>query len=317
MLIQTVRGPVDISELGDTMMHEHIFSDHRESFRKRNLEVAERELNELVDAGGRSLVDAGADPRRNMDWYREIADRVGLNIILCTGFYLQKRTPESLWSKSEEEYIRRFDTELREGIDGSGVRAGVIKVAGDKADLTEWEQKVMRAAAKVQRDTGVPICTHACEGARNQFDLLMDSGADPDRIYLSHVEAEFGWEGRTLKEEAEYMLAIAQQGGSLYFNNFNFEFDTPHIDLMYLIRYLCEKGYESRVLFGIDANFRFDDDGTIWWEAQKEHPETANRDYAYTYTGAIPLMKSYGITDELIRTFLVENPKRIFSTTRI
>jgi phosphotriesterase-related protein len=315
--IQTVRGPIDVDELGETMMHEHIFSDHREEWREQNLTVAQRELQELIDEGGRTIVDVGPNPLRHMDWYAELAPQVDVHIIVSTGFYLQQRTPESLWDLSENEYVERFTRELTEGIADSGIRAAVIKVAGNKAELTPWEIKVMTAAAQVQRETGVPICTHACEGARSQFDVLTEAGADPERIYMSHVEAEFGWEGRTLKEEARYLEALARDGGSLYFNNFMFEFDTPHEDLMYLMHYLCDRGHENRILFGIDANFRFNDDGSIYWEAQKEHPEAGVRDFAYTYTGAIPLMRKWGFTDEHFHTFLVENPRRMFNTTRI
>lgn len=315
--IQTVRGPIGLDQLGQTMMHEHIFSDHRMEWREANLTVARRELQELMDCGGQTIVDVGPNPLRHMDWYAELASQVAIHIIVCTGFYLQRRTPEALWDLSEEQYAERFLRELTEGIAGTGIRAALIKVAGEKAELTPWEQKVMRAAARVQRETGVPICTHACEGARAQFDLLVGAGADPERIYLSHVEAEFGWEGRTLQQQAAYLTAIARDGGSLYFNNFTFEFDTPHEDLMYLMHTLCDRGYAHRVLFGIDANFRFNDDGTIYWEAQKEHPETAVRDFAYTYTGAMPLMRAWGFTDAHFQTFLVENPKRMFSTTRI
>ena len=315
--IQTVLGPIGLDELGETMMHEHIFSDHREEKRAQNMAVAKRELQELVDAGGQTIVDVGPSPLRHPEWYAELAPQLKLHIIVCTGFYLQSRTPEALWGLSEEQYVERFTRELTEGIGGSRIRAALIKVAGNKAQLTPWEIKVMKAAARVQRATGVPICTHACEGARSQFDLLVSEGADPERIYMSHVEAEFGWEGRSLREEAKYLEDIARRGGSLFFNNFEFQFDTPHEDMMYLMRYLCDRGYDNRVLYGMDTNFWVDDDGQIWLEAQREHPETAVRVYSYTLTGAQELMRKWGFTDEHFHTFLVDNPRRMFSTTRI
>lgn len=317
MTVQTVRGPISLRHLGETMMHEHVFFDHRDRWRNRNLAVAQKELRELVKMGGQTVVDVGPDPLRHMDWYVELAPQVDCHVIVATGFYLQKYTPESLWGLSESECAERFARELIGGVGDSGVRAALIKVAGDKAELTAWEIKVMKAAARVHAVTGVPICTHACEGARQQFDVLIRAGADPERIYLSHVEAEFGWEGRTLHQQAKYLEAIVREGGSLYFNNFGFEFDTPHKDLMYLMHYLCDRGYGNRVIFGVDANFRFDEDGRVYWEAEKEHPEAGARDFAYTYTGAIPLMRKWGFTEKHLHTFLVENPRRMFSTTRI
>ncbi len=316
--IQTLRGPIGLDQLGQTMMHEHVFfRSYPEKWHDKIVAFARTEILELVGVGGQTLVDVGPLPQRRMDWYAEIASQVDLNIIMPTGFYVEGRTPADLRAHNEDAYVERFTGELTEGIGDSGIRAGVIKVAGNKAQLTPWEIKVMRAAARVQRETGVPICTHACEGARSQFDVLTKAGADPERLYFSHVDAEFGWEGRTLTEEAKHLIEIAKEGGSLYFNNFALERDTPPEDLMFLLHVLCDKGYAHRVLFGIDANFYADEDGTIYWEDEKTNPETAVRDYAYTFTGAIPLMRRWGFRDEDFHTFLVENPRRMFSTTRI
>ena len=103
---------------------------------------------------------------------------------------------------------RRMTRELNEGIDGTNVKAGIIKVAGNLPELTPWEVQVFTAAAKVQRKTGVCIATHACAGSREQADVLLRAGADLNRVFFSHVEAEFGWQGRTLKEEAIYLETI-------------------------------------------------------------------------------------------------------------
>jgi phosphotriesterase-related protein len=318
-MIQTLRGPVALDVLGETMMHEHVFFANwgDESKRARSIAYARDELGKLAACGARTLVDVGPSPMRNMAWYAELAPQVPLQIILSTGFYVEGATPSELRQWDEDRYIERFTRELSEGIAGSTIRGSLIKVAANKAQLTPWESKVFRAAARAQRETGVPICTHACEGARSQFDLLTSAGADPERIYLSHVEAEFGWEGRTLRDEARYLEAIAREGGSFFFNNFQFEFDTPHEDLMYLMHTLCDRGHASRVLLGMDANFQVDDEGQVWLEAQREHPETAVRTYAYTYTGAMPLMRRWGFTDEHFRIFLVDNPRRMFGATRI
>lgn len=323
-VVQTVRGPISLDELGATMMHEHIFVQYDEKWKDRILQFAGRELQRLVDAGGRTIVDVMPLPGRNMDWYKEIASMANLNIIVSTGYYLE-RLPSFVSSealeRSENEMYELMMKELTDGIDDAdgrptGIRAGVIKVAGDLPQLTSWEIKVMRAAARAQKETGVPICTHACSGARSQFNALLTAGADPQRIYLSHVEAEFGWEGRTLKEEARYLEDIARRGGSLFFNNFEFQFDTPHEDLMYLMHYLADRGLGNRILYGMDANFWVDDEGQVWLEAQKEHPETAVRVYSYTLTGAQDLMRKWGFTDEHFRTFLVENPRQLFSTSK-
>lgn len=317
--IQTLTGPIDLNQLGETMMHEHIFFWNwgEENKRAASITFAREELRKLSACGASTIVDVGPLPQRNMAWYQELAPQVKLNIILSTGFYLEAYTPEPARSLDEKACQDRFYRELTEGIQGTGIRAGLIKAASNKAELTDWEKKILRAAAHLQRETGVPICLHSCEGARSQFDLLTAHGADPERLYFSHVEAEFGWEGRTLKEEARYLESICKDGGSLFFNNYKFEFDTPHEDLMYIMHYLLDRGYLHRMMFGMDVNFNVGDDGYIWMEAEKEHPETKDRNWEAIYTGFIPLLKSWGFTNEYIRRMLVDNPKAMFSTTRI
>ena len=317
--IQTLRGAVDVAALGQTMMHEHVFfwnwgEEHK---RAASIAYARQELGKLAVCGGRTLVDVGPRPTRNIAWYQELAPQVEVNIILSTGFYLENYTPEPYLSLSEADCVERFHRELGEGINGSGVRASLIKAASNKVTLTPWEQKVLRATGKVQHETGVPVCLHSCEGARSQFDILVKAGADPERLYFSHIECEWGWEGRTLREEARYLEAICKEGGSLLFNNYLFEFDTPAEDMMYLMHYLLDRGYLNRLLFGMDVNFNIDDSGRIWNEAEKEHPETAVRTWEAIYTGFIPLLKRWGFSSEHINTILVDNPKNMFGTTII
>jgi len=322
--IQTVLGPIGLDELGQTMMHEHVFFWNwgEENKRAASVAYARQELGKLAACGARTLVDVGPLPERDVAWYRELAPQVGLHIVLSTGFYLESRTPGPFRAYDEGQCVERFRRELREGIGATGgadagVRAGLVKAASNKAELTAWERTVLRAAARVQRETGVPVCLHSCEGARSQFDLLVEAGADPERLYFSHVEAEFGWEGRTLKEQARYLESICREGGSLFFNNYLFEFDTPHEDMMYLMHALADRGYLRRLLFGMDVNFEVADDGRIWMEAEREHPQTRERTWEAIYTGFIPLLVRWGFTGAEVQTMLVGNPRAMFSTTRI
>ena len=315
--IQTVRGPVALEDLGDTMMHEHVFWQHDEALRGRSMNFVRRELNRLASFGAKTIVDAGPHLARKMDWYKEIQPQIGPSIVLSTGFYVEQAVSPEVKALSEDAYVERFTRELLEGIAGSGLRAGVIKMSANKAQMTDWEKKAFRAGARVQAATGVPVCCHTIEGARQQFDTLVGAGADPERIYMSHVEAEFGWEGRTLREQALYLEKIGREGGSFFFNNFALWRDTPDEDLAFLMKYLAEKGLLSRIFMGIDGNFHFDAEGNIWWEAEDQFPEYGCRDYAYTYTGAVPLCRKWGFSEAEIHTILNENPKRMFSTTRI
>jgi phosphotriesterase-related protein len=311
--VQTVLGPVDTRELGTTLIHEHVLFQFDDSRRSQSVGFATKLLQDAADVGVKTAVDL--TPVRRIDWFMEIASLVDVHIIACTGYYLERLTPKPLAALSESQMIDRMVRELTEGIDTTGVRAGIIKVAGNLPQLTEWEKQVFRAGAKAHLKTGACIATHACAGSREQAEVLLEAGADLNRVFFSHVEAEFGWEGRTLQEEAKYLEDIARQGGSLLFNNFGFEFDTPWPDLAYLLHHLCDAGYQDKVLISVDCNWTWNEEGKIEFEAERDHPDTARRTFAYMVTEAVPDLLEAGFTEQDVNTFLVENPRRFFMQT--
>jgi len=308
--VQTVRGTIDTHHLGLTLIHEHVLFQFDDSRRKPSVDLAVRLLRDAQAAGVQTVVDL--TPVRRIDWLMEVAEQVDVHLVACTGFYLQSLTPRPLAAFSEAQMVERMVRELTGGIDGAGVRAGIIKAAGALPKLTAWEEQVFRAAAQAQRKTGACIATHACAGALEQAKVLLRAGADLSRVFFSHVEAEFGWEGRTLRQEARYLEGIARQGGSLLFNNFGFEFDTPWPDLVYLLRHLCDAGYHDRVLMSVDSNWTWNTAGQVEFEAERDHPETARRTFAYMMTDAVPALLQAGFCEQDIRKFLVDNPRTFF-----
>jgi len=312
-MVHTVLGPVSADGLGLTLMHEHVIFDFNESKRAAAIELSAHLLKEAAAAGVESLVEL--TPFREVRWLEEVAARAPeVNIILCTGNYLERMMPEHLRTLDEDGMYARMVRELTEGIDGSGVKAGIIKVAANKPEMTDWEKRVFRAAARAHKDTGARIATHACSGARAQMDYLVEHGVDPSRVFFSHVEAEFGWEGRSLRQQTQYLLEIARAGGRLLFNNFGFEWDTPWQDLVFLLRYLIEQGRRDCILTSVDANWRWNGQGQVEWEAERSHPEAARRTFAYMLTEVVPQLRVSGFTEEDVRAFLVDNPRQFFGS---
>jgi phosphotriesterase-related protein len=326
-MIQTVKGPIDPSQLGVTLIHEHLCLNGNGKYDEQVLEYQYRLLQQAVDAGVKTLVDL--TPLQNVDKVLRLQERLPeLNIILSTGAYVEGggrylfdsqrrgKTPDEVDRFTEDEMVRHMTKNLTQGYDGyerTGVRAGIIKVAANKPALTDWEKKNFRAAARVQTELKVPIATHACAGAREQMRFLQENGTHIPATFYSHVEATFGWEGRTLEQEAEYLAEITRAGGYVQFNNFDFEFDTPWADLVGLIDALDKKGFGDRMFISIDVNWEVDADGKIWHEAQREHPVAGRRTYAYTLKHAVPKLRAAGVSQPRIDRFLVENPRRFFS----
>ena len=317
--VRTVRGLLDTGNLGVTLVHEHICfaalgsvqtgAPYPEKAFAFNLEL----LKKARDVGINTIVEL--TPWPNVRAIAELNDAVPeLNIVLSTGCYLQG-CGHPVTKLVEGELYERMVGDLTRGYNGfedTGVKAGIIKVAGETSRLTEWEKRNLRLAARVQRECKVPIASHACAGAREQMEVLRDAGANIAATFYSHVEAEFGWDGRSLAEEAEYLADVTRAGGYLQFNNFDFDFDTPFPDLLYLINYLEEGGFGDKVFYSIDTNFSIDNDGRIWMEAEREHPQTGRRTYAYAITHAAPMLMAAGVSLQRISKYLMENPRRFF-----
>jgi len=317
--VQTVRGPVETGRLGVTLVHEHLNfrSIGGQALAKHvdlNREYQYRLIQDAVNVGVNTIVDCGPFP--DVPETQKLAERFPqLNIVLSTGAYLESLVPDTVKNLTEDQMVAHMVKNITKGYEGfekTGVKAGIIKVAGNKSVLTEWEKKNFRAAARVQRETHVPIVTHACAGAREQMEILREHGANVAATFYSHVEAEFGWDGRTKEQEAEYLADVARAGGYLHFNNFDFSWDTPFADMVYLINHLESHGFGEKILFSIDVNWTVDDEGRIWHEAQREHPEAGKRTYAYAITHAAPMLMAAGVSLQRIWTYLVDNPRRYF-----
>ena len=215
--IPTVRGTIESSELGVTLMHEHVCLRVAEGHARRAMDYQVMLTQKAVDVGINTMVELSPHPE--VGKIIELNDRVpDVNLILCTGAYLEGATPEPIRSLSEDGMVEHMVKNLTEGYDGfegSGVKAGIIKVAAHGPKLTEWEKKNFRAAARVHRQLQVPIATHACAGAKAQMEFLREHGADLRATVYSHIEAEFGWEGRSREKEARYLEEVTRAGGYL------------------------------------------------------------------------------------------------------
>ena len=99
MKIQSVLGPVDTSELGQVLMHEHLTCadwSMRMNFGSRFYEadkvteMACGMLDKAAQQGVATVVDGTpVNLGRDIHLMRDVARRTGLNIIASTGFYYQ------------------------------------------------------------------------------------------------------------------------------------------------------------------------------------------------------------------------------------
>jgi phosphotriesterase-related protein len=298
-------------------MHEHIlwfggprledagYTPIPDDLKSESVDFAVSLLNDAARVGIDTVVDL--TPFRPVDLYKRIADRTTVRIVASTGFYRRAKIPKRLAEMEDEKQMEELMLrEITEGMDHTKIKAGIIKVAGEGGSLSDWEKKVFRAAARVQRATGCPIATHT-GGAAEQFDVLMKAGADPHRVFLSHVDV-----GR--KGKPGDLLTIAREGCYLEVDTFGQGFYTPWSDLVSFLRAFCDAGLAGRIFISIDSNWHWENRKKIFEGAGPPNfdPGAGSRTFAYMITDAVPALLKSGFSMAEINTFLVENPRNYF-----
>jgi phosphotriesterase-related protein len=196
-VVQTVLGPIAASKLGFTLTHEHVVpADYeapgsRKTFSSRAISVADAvdKLKAARDAGINTVVDlspseAGRDVRSS----EEISRKSGMQIVVCTG---QRLFLPELKDRTTEELTEFFIKEIEQGIEDTGIKAGVIKAASEFEGVRVLEERVLRAAARASKATGVPIETHTnsrLRGGIKQTEIFESEGVSPTRVSLGHSD---------------------------------------------------------------------------------------------------------------------------------
>lgn len=307
--IPTATGEILPGDMGITSLHEHIALRGGSRHDAEGKAFAIRELLRAKKLGLRTIVDVG--PPDQVAGIQEVAQATGINVICCTGFYM---LDGPLVARKTEDFEADMLRDIEHGLQGTSVRPGVIKVAARGLPIRPAERNLFIAAARVQQRYHLPICTHAVSGCAEQQRILEEAGADLRHCYFSHVEATFGWSGRTVDQEIDYLEGVVAKGSTLCFNNFGNWNHTKPEDLARIIRELVRRGYVDRMVATMDVTWSFEQDRLkILWEDTNVNGK--DRTYAYLLDTAVPWMHANGISREATNKFIIDNPRRIFTRT--
>ena len=315
--VNTVLGPFDVNDLGFTLMHEHIressagvpytfpeLFDHEGDVARGVAALAE-----AAAEGVGTIVDVTTmDLGRDMRLIRDVAERVELNIVPATGIWVE--IPRAIGQgTTPDQLAKAFIREIEVGIEGTGVKAGVIKVATDVQHITESglsgpNELVLRAAARACNHTGVPITTHTSSIAKTgnyQMAIFEEEGVDMRRVCIGHSNDT---------DDLDYLLGIMRKGAFLGMDHFpggpnsglNWE------DKTQLLKRLVDLGFASQVTVSHDFGG--------WRPALPEMAERRsinNPDgYSFIARRVLPRLRELGVSDEAIRTMTVDAPRRYF-----
>ena len=212
--VNTVRGPLDVKALGFTLTHEHLFTasagiQHTYPELFGDFEALTNEvvsaLTEARGGGVRTLIEVSTlDLGRDVRFLADMSHRTGLNIIAATGIW--RDIPRALWNRSPDEIAGLFIREIEVGIENTGIRAGIIKVANDAEGVTREGEIILRAAARAAKRTGVRVSTHSYAPGRvgeQQVAIFEDEGLDLNHVYIGHSNDS---------TDLEYLLGLVRRG---------------------------------------------------------------------------------------------------------
>ena len=197
MAIVTVRGPIEATQAGYTLSHEHLLCDLWPIVRSYDgilddESLAVRELEAYSNAGGRTLVDVtsgglGRNPRA----LRRISETSGIHVVMGAAWYREDVYPRCVYELDSSALAEHIVKEVMEGVDETDVRAGVIgEIGTERKFITPAQERVFRASARASLRTGASIVTHTThfgELALEQIALLREEGVRPGRIVISHL----------------------------------------------------------------------------------------------------------------------------------
>ena len=339
--ILTVTGPIEPGDLGKTLIHEHLFFDLSCYFRppedergkcladeplqlsnlgwvRQNIMssrpnlvmddagVVEAEVGKFQNLGGSALVDQtirGIAP--NPQGLARVSARTGVRIVAGNGYYIHPSHPPDMDDKTIEDIRAEIIRNVTEGIDGSGIRSGLIGEIGACWPLHPNEEKCIRASAQAHRETGAPISIHpghSVDSPPTILDILVAEGVDPSRVMMSHIE-------NRNRDEIDLYRRLADRGCNLSFDSFGRDIyfayagrHHPSDDIrVNVISELVQQGYVGQIYVAQDCSFKSD------------LATYGGYGYGHVLENIVPRLKSRDVSDDDLDKILVENPRRFLT----
>ncbi|MFM1723795.1 phosphotriesterase [Rhodococcus sp. PAM 2766] len=310
MPVNTVHGPIDGSQLGQTLIHEHIVTadwSMRMAFGEHYYEhdvIVDRAVAQFLRAkqsGVRTVVDGTpVNMGRDIGLIREVAERTGLEFIVSSGFYYQEEV--FLNWRSEGEIHAWLSRECEEGVSGTGVRPGIMKAACAVDGITPTLDRVFRAIGRVAAEQRLPIfCHHHIEVGNGEaiLDLFEDCGVTPSQVVLGHS-------GDT--NDLGYLEKMLRRGCYLGMDRFGHcAAGNSLADRVGTIVELCARGYGDRLLLSHDLATYFGVFGS-WQDFKAEESAEPAVDFTFINRQVVPALESAGLASEAVRAMLERNP---------
>jgi predicted metal-dependent phosphotriesterase family hydrolase len=298
--IMTVLGPIPPEELGVTLTHEHVLVDFigadkispdRYDPDDAFVQILPH-LRDLKALGCRALVECTpAYLGRNPVLLKRLSEAIGLHFLTNTGYYGasdNKFLPAHAHRETDEQLATRWLREWQEGIEGTNVRPGFIKIGVGGERLSELHRKLVRAAARTHLGSGLVIASHTgpAKLALEQLAILREEKVSGAAFIWVHAQAE---------QDIEAALGVARTGCWVSYDGFDTHEVKRYIELLGRFR---KEGRLGQVLISHDAG----------WYRPGEPKGGQFRSFDALFRTLIPALKQAGFSQDQIDQLLVRNP---------
>lgn len=296
--VMTALGPVDPGALGVTLHHEHVIAMPMDvgaddpDLLLDSTDAAFAELEDAFYAGLRTIVDmTPADYGRDPAAIYWVAQRAPVHVIVVTGHHKHLHAAPWVGDRSAQEIAAVSIEEIREGIGGLPMRAGVIKAGTSLNQITGVEERVLRAAAIAHKETGTPISTHTDKGtmALEQLAILREEGISPARVIVGHLDFAMN---------EEYLRRVLDTGAFVSFDQVSKEKYAPDAARAEMLKRLADAGHLGQLLISGDLARK------SYWLSYGGAPG-----FRYLVESFPVLLMETGFSAPDVRRILTDNPQ--------
>jgi phosphotriesterase-related protein len=310
--VNTVLGPISTKNLGFTLMHEHLITGFPNIIREfpellvpNVLEYVVAGLKRAKAGGVDTVVDMTTlDLGRDINFIKEASKRSGVNIIACTGWWLDvpRFVGGLVGGVTATQMAESFVRELEKGIGDTGIKTGVLKSASDVGGVTPPQEMGLRAVAKAHLKTGVPIVIHSYhpgQVARQQLAILKDEGVNLKYVKVDHSNDT---------TDIEYLAWILEQGCYMGLDRYPGRM-TSSMARTRTMKALIDAGYIDKLCPSHDCSM-----GYILPVGKTTEEYEVNNPHRYLYIKRVVFkqLKEMGVPAAKINRLCVTGPRNFF-----
>jgi phosphotriesterase-related protein len=309
--IPTVTGSVDSSELGFTLVHEHIATQtwqmrvnvngwfDRDAVKAKAVDYAKK----AISNGVKTLIDlTPLNIGRDVHLMQEVAEESGIQIVCATGLYFHFEP--WMWGHTNEQIADLLMRDVEVGIADTTIKPGIIKCATHTDGLDDDNLRSARVAALTHLRSGLPISTHTNAAARNgliQLDVFEEAGVDLGKVVIGHSDTT----------DLDYLRQLLGRGCFVGIDRFGSPFGgMTHDERAEVVATLAKEGYANRIALSHDAPTFCD-----WFDKDLFDSWTVDWNWSYLPTQGLAALRAKGVSEADIQQMTVGTPRAIFEAS--